>query len=381
LDDVEGMMQIFKEYVPKFLKAKSDHPVIIGQVSRFLTHFILALGIMGLPYDEGLMDLCSETYIGVLVSASQLIYIPFYVKCMTEPRKIPVILKQINPEVNVSEEDITTFIQTAATNHLNVLKIGVAVVEKLFREQKDFRVDGLLWISETYSFVEDNNQVMLELLRHVLIITRKYLILGNIPKVRELLRLVNQDCFKQVMAISEKYEDTLIREYGCYSLYMEGEDFLQMWTKAKSQKPRMEDTNMASKGTLADRVLVEKKTRDFNILETKWKKAVSHYLKETIESFMKLLKFPNGWLLDCTDSEEGGTDDLPELKCVRKIIIPKVVFLLIRLIQESNSQRKMRDFLYVLCEDHRQILKEFPPSSIARIFKAIEASTRVTSTD
>jgi len=39
--------------------------VLTGHVLRFLTHMMLAFGIVGLPYDEDLMNLCTEAYIKV----------------------------------------------------------------------------------------------------------------------------------------------------------------------------------------------------------------------------------------------------------------------------------------------------------------------------
>jgi len=73
---------------------------------------------------------------------------------------------------------------------------------------------------------------------------------------------------------------------------------------------------------IAERTLQEKKHSDLKMSEEKWRKAINHHLKNCIEKFFSVLKFPNGWLVDCvTPTNE---DEFNSVKAVRRILLPKV---------------------------------------------------------
>ncbi len=100
-----------------------------------------------------------------------------------------------------------------------------------------------------------------------------------------------------------------------------------MWQKALSQMPTNDrfDENLDIKNlTVGDKALVEKKRTEFKSMELKWKKTVAHHLKICIEKFIAVLKFPEGWLLDCVSP--SNEDDFTSVNAVRRILLPKVGF-------------------------------------------------------
>ena len=125
------------------------------------------------------------------MKSDKLVYIPFYIEKLSASRQIPAITEQITAGVDMRRDAIEFFLKAARINNLDILAIGIAIVEKLRTEQEDFEVEGLLWITCCYNLLEDTSEVMLAYLRYTLIIARKYLILGNIKKSRQLIREVS----------------------------------------------------------------------------------------------------------------------------------------------------------------------------------------------
>lgn len=77
---------------------------------------------------------------------------------------------------------------------------------------------------------------------------------------------------------------------------------------------------------LTDKVLYEKRRREFENNEAKWLRAVEFHGKGAIDAFMKILKFPDGgWLRGC--SNPGDEDEEFRINAVRRIIVKKVCFL------------------------------------------------------
>ncbi len=116
--------------------------------------------------------------------------IPFYVQKLTFELQTSVVISQIRSETRYSIDEIRDFLNGAADNMLDVLGIATAIVDKLRDEVQEFDVDMLQWISCCYEFVENQDLVMFEFLRYTVWITRKYLTLGDLERVRRLIKLV-----------------------------------------------------------------------------------------------------------------------------------------------------------------------------------------------
>lgn len=101
-----------------------------------------------------------------------------------------VVVSQINCDIRYSGDEIRDFLQGAADNMLDVLGIATAIVDKFRDEVEDFDVDMLQWISSCYNLLENQEVVMVEFLRYTVWISRKYLTLGNLDKVKRLTKQV-----------------------------------------------------------------------------------------------------------------------------------------------------------------------------------------------
>ncbi len=123
---------------------------------------------------------------------NQFTKIPYYVQMITESNRIPLIVHHINPDNKLSTADVKDFLQAACLNHLDVLNIGISVVDKMRDEEGDFDVENLNWISSCYEILDNSPQVMLELLKYTIWISRKYLTLGNTGKVQQLIGRVSK---------------------------------------------------------------------------------------------------------------------------------------------------------------------------------------------
>lgn len=119
--------------------------------------------------------------------------IPFYVQKLSFDLQISVVVSQIRTENQYSIDEIQSFLQGAADNSLDVLGIATAIVDKLRDEAADFDVEMLQWISCCYDLVENNQLVMLEFLRYTVWISRKYLTLGDMERVKRLIKQVSFD--------------------------------------------------------------------------------------------------------------------------------------------------------------------------------------------
>jgi len=214
---------------------------------------------------------------------------------------------------------------------------------------------------------------MLQYLRFTVLISRKYLTLGDLERVKSLIKEVTPDC----ISVVEKISPTLVREFVCYREYLEAEDGLAHWKQAKAQRPSMisiPEAHLLSIN-LSDRAAYEKKRRDHEINEGKWQSAVGFHAKHAITALMKILKFPDGgWLQGCCDP--GNEEEDVSIAGVRRIIIKKVVMLLLNLLKERNSAHEFRVFVYTLCEGRRRVLEELLPQEIGSIFKVVEAFTK-----
>lgn len=108
----------------------------------------------------------------------------------------------------------------------------------------------------------------------------------------------------------------------------EAEDSLLLWQRSLRQKPNFDtemDSSVQDFSAGGDRTLREKKRMEVKIAQNKWEKAIGHHLKNAIERFFSVLKFTNGWLVDCvTDTNEA---EFNSVKAVRRILLPKVLLL------------------------------------------------------
>ncbi|ODM91765.1 hypothetical protein Ocin01_14918 [Orchesella cincta] len=371
MDDFVGHLQ---ETVLAVLEMY-DHPLLNGHVTRFISHLLLFLAIVDLPYSQELIDVCMDKYISVLVDVHLFQEIPYYVQKLSDDRKISNVVRHVKVDKRLSRDEIEQFLQTAHNSELDVLRIGVAVVDKMRDEDDDFSVDNLSWISCCYGIVENSPQVMYEYLKYTLYFSRKYLTLGNIEKVQQLIGQLSPENVGEVIQISEALENTLIREYVCYRLYLVAEGALSLWITAQSQKPPTdEDIMLPMNASVADKTIFEKKKKEQDVIILKWKKAVEYHLDNAIQKFLDILKFPTGWLRDCYDPMDDN--EAIHVGAVRRILLRKIVNILLRLVQDKNDNRTMRDFVYVLCDDRRNILRELSPSEIGNVFKVAEQFTR-----
>jgi len=278
-------------------------------------------------------------------------------------------------EHQYSAEEIKFFLQAAAESDLDLLGISVAIVDKMRDEMQNFDVDTLQWIITCYSLVDNSSAVMLEFLRYTVWISRKYLTLGDLDRVRRLIGQVTQECVDEV----DNMAPNLVREFICYREYLEAEDALQFWKTARSQKPYLDEySSEPNSGSLADRAIWEKKKREFESADGKWRKAVDFHAKSAIDAFMKILKFPDGgWLRNCCNPSDE--DETLHINAVRRIVMKKVTFMLLNLIRERNNGESFKEFLYTLTENHRVILEEFTTSEIGSVCKVVEEFTRLAS--
>lgn len=211
--------------------------------------------------------------------------------------------------------------------------------------------------------------------------------------------------------MSDNLENTLVREFVCYKVYLEGEEALALWKKALSQRPIQEFDELPPNATTADVAVFGQRKKEQQIAEQKWRRAVDFHLSNAIEKFTSILKFPSGWLRECYDPSDE--DEAIHIGAVRRIVLRKVttlphiitikfclklgirqsfgpyvhsniniffhfqvVHVLLRLVQDKNDAQTMRRFVYVLCDEKRNILQELSPSEIANIFKLVEQFTR-----
>lgn len=126
----------------------------------------------------------------------------------------------------------------------------------------------------------------------------------------------------EVAQISEILENTLVREYVCYKVYLEAEAALTLWQKALAQRPDMDEGELPLAATKADRTVFEKRQKEVTALHNNWRKAVDYHLNCAIQKFLDILRFPLGWLHKCYD--ESDEDEQIHVGAVRKIIIRKV---------------------------------------------------------
>ncbi|CAL8079951.1 unnamed protein product [Orchesella dallaii] len=373
VDKMEDFITLLQEAMPEMLEVY-DHPLLNGHLVRFLSHLLLFLSIVELPYKQELIDICIEKYVTVLVDIHRFQEIPFYVQKLSENRQIPNVVRHVRSNRIMSREEIELFLQAAHNNDLDILGIGIAVVEKMRDEQDDFVVDNLNWISCCYNIVADSHTVMYEYLKYTIWIARKYLTLGKVEKVQKLIGQLSPENVGEVTQVSPLLLNTLIREYACYRVYLEAEDSFNLWKTALSQRPYIDKIELPRNATMADKTVFEKKKKEQELIEMKWKQAVKFHLDNAIVKFLNILNFPSGWLRDCYDPTDE--DETIHVGAVRRIVLRKVIHVLLRLVRDKNDNRTMRDFVYVLCDDHRNILCELSPSEIGNIFKIVEEFTR-----
>lgn len=111
---------------------------------------------------------------------------------LSDEKKIPIIVHHVNPGHQLDTEKIIDFLKTARENDLDILKIGTSIVDKLRDEEgENFNVENLNWIACSYEILEKSPMVMYELLKFTIWLTRKFLTLGDVDKVRLLIGRVS----------------------------------------------------------------------------------------------------------------------------------------------------------------------------------------------
>lgn len=111
---------------------------------------------------------------------------------LTAEKHIPVIVDQIQPEVESERDTIDFFMQAAYVNNLDILNIGIAIVSKLRDSQEKFDVESLHWITSCYRFVSDSREVMLAFLKNSILVIRKYLILNDLYTCNQIIQQVSR---------------------------------------------------------------------------------------------------------------------------------------------------------------------------------------------
>ncbi|XP_053669836.1 nuclear pore complex protein Nup107 [Anopheles nili] len=389
LDDIPELMRIVDGWLD------GTEVVLIPQMLRFLTHFVMFLRQIGKSFQEDIGDKVIKRYVEHLIQVGEPHLVAFYTAAL--PPAVELLLYAQFLETISDSERRKKALEEAYNFGLDVPTITVYTVERYRAQEPDAddavsiasgtlsQVDGLKISSlEWLTFYPDQRG---ELLWQANALTRYFLARRSIEAARKTFSVVPADTIEQIFTHYGSKDDipckeeVSIREYLCHQTYLAAIDGYNDWTQLfYNGKPKPPPAVAISNFT--ERVTSEHRETTYQKELRNWETRLTERTNQTRDLLYNVLLFPEaGWLVDTVtakgmpENDEDWQNRAVQMENLRKLCIPEVVLLLHQL--HALTDRHVENLLLadVLSSETRQLYSVFSKHKLAETLTKIAESS------
>uniref|UniRef100_A0A182Q2M3 Nuclear pore complex protein n=1 Tax=Anopheles farauti TaxID=69004 RepID=A0A182Q2M3_9DIPT len=390
LDDIPELMRIVDGWLD------GSDVVLLPQMLRFLTHFVMFLRQIGKTFQEDIGDRVIKRYVEYLITLGQPNLVAYYTAAL--PPAMELLLYSQFLETVSGTEQRKLALEQAYSFGLDVPTIAVYTVERYrvlesptedtttptasgtLTETDKLKIAALEWLT----FYPDQRG---ELLWQTNALIRYFLARRSIEAARLTFAVVPADTIELIFTHYGSKDDipckeeVSIREYLCHQTYLAAIDGYAAWTQLfYNGKPKAPPAVKVTNFT--ERVTSEHREETYRRELAKWEAQVANMTNQTRDLLYNVLLFPEaGWLVDTDtakpipDEDEDWQNRTVQLENLRKLCIPEVVLLLHQL--HTLTERHSENLLLadVLSSETRKLYSVFSKHKLAETLTKIAESS------
>lgn len=370
---------------------------------RFLAHLVLVLRLMGKDPLHDVGDKVLEKYITLLVGklTDGAVECPelvaYYTSTVPAERQI-VLYADFMDHIYKSDYrqgvvkaglsagiDIAASARVAIKKAITDIQQGYGNLDSTFThttavEKDKTLISKVISSLEWLSLISDQCEEALWLSNAMV---RTFIFIGNTDAAISCIGSVNTlfpDFLNKVPPISSE-----LREHLCLKAYLDGLEGYATWYRHFISGQPKDVEPLPVDATFSDKVHYEQRCAQVEQQKARWSNAVLHQSKHAKNLLYNILLFPGGWLQDESDSvasenfsENENVDRTKQLETLRRLCIPEVVILILKILQSSddiNSHKEAVKLSTILAGENRCLYKVFTKSKLMEILERIKESS------
>ncbi|CAB3254943.1 unnamed protein product [Arctia plantaginis] len=370
---------------------------------RFLAHLILILRVMGKDPQHDIGDKILEKYVTQLVtklidgSVEQPELIAYYTSNVPVTRQI-ILYSELMDHIHKSEYrqgvvkagvdagiDVATSARVAIKKAIADIQLGYGNLDLTFTQTSAVEKDKTLIqkvISslEWLSLISNQHEEALWLSNAMI---RTFIFIGNTNAALACVTNVD-DMFPEIMSnISSNSAE--LREHLCLKAYLEALEGFATWYRHFISGQPKDVEPLQSDASFSDKVHHEQRCAQVEQQKARWLNAVQHQAKHTKNLLYNVLLFPGGWLQDDRDSstsqkfsEDEKQERSKQLETLRRLCIPEVVILILKILQSSDNiddHKEAVKLSNLIAGENRCLYKVFTKNKLMEVLERIKESS------
>uniref|UniRef100_A0A182VZJ0 Nuclear pore complex protein n=1 Tax=Anopheles minimus TaxID=112268 RepID=A0A182VZJ0_9DIPT len=389
LDDIPELMRIVDGWL------EGTEVVLIPQMLRFLTHFVMFLRQIGKTFQEDIGDRVVKRYVEYLITLGMPHMVAFYTAVL--PPNMQLLLYSRFLDTITDSLQRKQALEEAYSFGLDVPTITVYTVERCramesetddsapiasgklteLDEQKIFALEWLTFYPEQRG----------ELLWQTNSLIRYFLARRSIEAARKSFAVIPADTMELIFTHYGSKDDipcreeVSIREYLCYQTYLAAIQGFNDWSHIfYNGKPKPPPEVKISNFT--ERVTSEHRVEAYRKELSKWEARIADVTTLTRDLLYNVLLFPEaGWLVDTDttkpvpEDEEDWQNRAVQMENLRKLCIPEIVLLLHQLHTLTDRHSENLLLADVLSSESRKLYSVFPKHKLAETLTKIAESS------
>lgn len=370
---------------------------------RFLAHLILVMRLMGKDPQHDIGDKILEKYVSQLID--KLIdgavecpeLIAYYTSTVPVERQIVLYADLMN---HIHKSDYREGVVKAGLDAgLDVPAAARVAIKKAIADIQQGYGNLDYTITQTTAVEKDKdliNKVIssLEWLSMISNQVEEALWLSN-AMIRTFIFISNTDAalaclssFNKMFPEFVKNVDTNsseLREHLCLQAYLQALEGFGSWHRHFISGQPKDVEPLAADASFSDKVYHEQRSAQVEQQKARWNNAVLHQSRHTKNLLYNVLMFPGGWLQDDDDSttsskftEDEKNDRLKQLETLRRLCIPEVTILILKILQSTEDLVNHREAVQLsdlIAAEDRSLYKVFTKNKMLEILERIKESS------
>lgn len=372
---------------------------------RFLAHLVLILRQMGKDPQHDSGDIILDKYVTQLIdnlvngSCDYPELIAFYISVLPNERQIGLfadlmdrIYKRENRPDTVKAGktagiDVAASARKAIKKAITDIQQSYGNIDATLTQTTSVEKDKTLinrvilsleWLSLQPNQVAEALWLSNEMMRTFIFINNTEAAISCLGSIKHMF----PEFMKQLSPTSSE-----LREHLCLKAYIEALEGFATWYRHFISGQPKDVEPLPIDATFADKVHHEQKVAQVEQQKARWRNAVLHQTRHTKTLLYNTLLFPGGWLQDENDStsslnftREEKVERFKQLETMRKLCIPEIVILILKILQSNNdidSHREAVKLSDLIAAENRCLYKVFTKSKLQEVLERIKESSLI----
>lgn len=370
---------------------------------RFLAHLILILRQMGKDPQHDIGDKILEKYVTQLIdklvdgSIECPELIAYYTSTVPVARQI-LLYAELMDHIQKSEYregvvsaglnagiDVAASSRVAIKRAITDIQQGYGNLDLTFTQTTAVEKDKTLITKvisslEWLSLIENQLQEALWLSNAMI---RTFIFIGNTDAALACIVSINEmfpGFINKIVPTSAE-----LREHLCLKAYLEALESFATWYRHFISGQPKDVEPLPSDASFSDKVHYEQRCAQVEQQKARWSNAILHQSRHTKNLLYNVLLFPGGWLQDENDcdisqnfTEEEKQERIKQLETLRRLCIPEVVILILKILQSNEDIDNHKEALKLsnlIAAENRCLYKVFTKSKLIEVLDRIKESS------